>query len=124
MLAKIYVPNQEFTSLVSPEESLVRGSSFENLYIPYKYIGKTILKGNTKRQNLLALIDIYSFMIKDLTLFKATHPNCKTIDPILSKAKIELSKLTILYNETYTSLTMDAIGKNYMEGPWPWEDLF
>lgn len=35
-LAAAYVPAQPFTCLVSPDEALERGSSFENLYIPYK----------------------------------------------------------------------------------------
>lgn len=34
-LAAAYVPMQPFTGLVSPDEALERGSSFENLYIPY-----------------------------------------------------------------------------------------
>lgn len=35
-LAAAYVPMQPFTGLVGPDEALERGSSFENLYIPYK----------------------------------------------------------------------------------------
>ncbi len=35
-LAAAYVPMQPFTGLVSPDEALERGSSFDNLYIPYK----------------------------------------------------------------------------------------
>lgn len=34
-LAAAYVPMQPFTGLVNPDEALARGSSFENLYIPY-----------------------------------------------------------------------------------------
>ena len=37
MLAQINVENQELTTLVPPEVALARGSSFANLYIPYKY---------------------------------------------------------------------------------------
>ncbi|MBQ7916412.1 MAG: spore coat associated protein CotJA [Firmicutes bacterium] len=35
-LAAAYVPSQPFTCLVGPDEALERGSSFENLYMPYK----------------------------------------------------------------------------------------
>ncbi|MFR8088380.1 MAG: spore coat associated protein CotJA [Lachnospirales bacterium] len=35
-LAAAYVPMQPFTGLVGPDEALERGSSFDNLYIPYK----------------------------------------------------------------------------------------
>ena len=61
MLAQINVNNQELTTLVPPETALARGSSFANLYIPYKFETNKILKGSNPRQNILALIDIYSF---------------------------------------------------------------
>ena len=69
MLAQINVNNQELTTLVPPEAALARGSSFANLYIPYKFETNKILKGSNPRQNILALIDIYAFLITDLTMF-------------------------------------------------------
>ena len=44
MLAQINVNNQELTTLVPPETALARGSSFTNLYIPYKFETNKILK--------------------------------------------------------------------------------
>ena len=35
-LAAAYVPIQAFTGLVGPDEALERGSSFDNLFIPYQ----------------------------------------------------------------------------------------
>lgn len=35
-LAAAYVPIQPFTGLVGPDEALERGSSFDNLFIPYQ----------------------------------------------------------------------------------------
>ena len=58
MLAQLYINIQELTTLVPPEAALARGSSFANLYIPYKFETNKILKGSTPRQNILALIDI------------------------------------------------------------------
>ena len=126
MLATIYVKNQDFEGLVCPEMGLARGSSWTNLYIPYKFQTDTILKGNTGRQNILALIDIYSFLVTDLTLYLDTHPNCgKTIES-LNKAKIELCKLVNYYQENFGILTIDGIGdsRTHLTGPWPWEDRF
>ena len=45
MLAQINMEVQELTTLVNPETALARGSSFQNLYIPYKYETNKILKG-------------------------------------------------------------------------------
>ena len=126
MLAQINIKDQELTSLVEPEMALAHGSSFQNLYIPYKFETKKILKGTNPRQNLLALIDIYSFVITDLNLYQDTHPNCGKTKQLLNTFKSELTKIKDYYNTHYTPLTICDISPsgNYIEGPWPWEDRF
>ena len=125
ILATIYIPNQEYTNLVPLDEALARGSSFENLFIPYKFIAAGSPKGKNPRQNLLALINMYGFLITDLTLYKITHPNCTKTNETLKTAKMELEKLTKLYNENFSPLNCHSEGKEpFHKGPWPWEDLF
>ena len=126
MLAQIKIENQELTSLVQPEAALARGSSFTNLYIPYKFETQKILKGKTPRQNMLALIDIYSFIVIDLNLYLDTHPNCLKTKGLLTTFKSELMKIKDYYNTNFTQLTICDISPNgnYIEGPWPWEDRF
>lgn len=126
MLAQINVENQQITSLVAPEAALARGSSFTNLYIPYKYVTNKILKGANPRQNIIALIDIYTFLIVDLTLYLHTHPDCEKTKDYLNTFKNELKKVKEFYNANFTPITMDEININgvYSKGHWPWEDRF
>lgn len=126
MLATIITPNQEFEGIVQPELGLARGSVFTNLYMPYKYNSKNVLMGNCDRQKLLAMIDIYSFLINDLTLYMDTHPNCNKYVQSLNSAKSELQKLTRYYEANFGVLSISAIGtaKTHLNGPWPWEDRF
>ena len=126
MLAQINVENQQLTSLVQPESALAKGSSFTNLYIPYKYVTNKILKGTTPRQNIIALIDIYSFLILDLQLFINTHKDCKKSKELIESFKKELAKIKDFYNATYQPLDKDSINisGDYTIGPWPWEDRF
>ena len=125
MLAQINVNNQELTTSVQPETALARGSSFANLYIPYKFETNKILKGNNPRQNVLALIDIYSFMVTDLRLFLDTHPNNERAKMLTTTFITELNKLKDYYNTNFTPLTMDCLSnESYITGPWPWEDRF
>lgn len=125
MLAQIKIENQELTSLVNPEVALARGSSFSNLYIPYKYETTKIIKGTNPRQNLLALIDIYAFMVTDLNLYQDTHPNCEKTKKIMNTFKSELNKLKDYYNTNFTPLCIDSVSEeSYYKGPWPWEDRF
>mgnify|MGYP003291334555 CR=1 FL=1 len=125
MLAQINMENQELTTLVQPEAALARGSSFANLYIPYKYETNKILKGQNPRQNILALIDIYAFIVTDLNLFIATHPNNEKAKALSNTFKVELEKLKSYYNVNFQALTCDAISsESYIKGPWPWEDRF
>ena len=125
ILAKINVENQEFSNLVPFEEALARGSSFTNLFIPYKFVTDKILKGSTQRQNLIALIDIYSFIITDLNMYLDTHPNCEKTKIILKHTQLELMKVKKIYNDNFSSLTIYDNGyESYIKGPWPWEDRF
>ena len=125
MLAQINMENQELTTLVAPEVALARGSSFANLYIPYKFETNKILKGSNPRQNMLALIDIYAFIVTDLTIFLTTHPQNEKAKALLNTFKIELIKLKDYYNTNFAQLTCDAISsESYIKGPWPWEDRF
>lgn len=125
ILAKIYVKPQEFSELVPYEEALARGSSFKNLFIPYKFVTDTILKGKNQRQNLIALIDIYGFVITDLNLYLDTHPDCMKTKEIIKKTKSELEKVEKIYNDNFPALTIYDNGyESYIKGPWPWEDKF
>ena len=125
MLAQLYINIQELTTLVPPEAALARGSSFANLYIPYKFETNKILKGSTPRQNILALIDIYSFLVTDLNLFLDTHPNNERAKMLINTFKTELVKLKDYYNVNFSPITIDSISnESYITGPWPWEDCF
>ena len=125
MLAQLYINIQELTTLVPPEAALARGSSFANLYIPYKFETNKILKGSTPRQNILALIDIYSFLVTDLNLFLDTHPNNERAKILIHTFKTELVKLKDYYNVNFSPITIDSISnESYITGPWPWEDRF
>lgn len=125
MLAQLYINIQELTTLVPPEAALARGSSFANLYIPYKFETNKILKGSTPRQNILALIDIYSFLVTDLNLFLDTHPNNERAKTLINTFKTELEKLKDYYNVNFSPITIDSISnESYITGPWPWEDRF
>lgn len=125
MLAQLYINIQELTTLVPPEAALARGSSFANLYMPYKFETNKILKGSTPRQNILALIDIYSFLVTDLNLFLDTHPNNERAKMLINTFKTELVKLKDYYNVNFSPITIDSISnESYITGPWPWEDRF
>ena len=125
MLAQLYINIQELTTLVPPETALARGSSFANLYIPYKFETNKILKGSTPRQNILALIDIYSFLVTELNLFLDTHPNNERAKMLINTFKTELVKLKDYYNVNFSPITIDSISnESYITGPWPWEDRF
>ena len=125
MLAQLYINIQELTTLVPPEAALARGSSFANLYMPYKFETNKILKGSTPRQNILALIDIYSFLVTDLNLFLDTHSNNERAKMLIGTFKTELVKLKDYYNVNFSPITIDSISnESYITGPWPWEDRF
>lgn len=126
MLGQINVDVQELTTLVPIETALARGSSFSNFYIPYKFEANKILKGSNPRQNMLALIDIYYFVILDLDYFIITHPTNEKAKSLSNTFKTELAKLKDYYDINFGPLSMECLSTigSYIQGPWPWEDRF
>ena len=61
---------------------------------------------------MLALIDIYSFIVLDLKLYLDTHPNCLKTKGLLTTFKSELIKIKDYYNTNFTQLTICDISPN------------
>ena len=71
-------------SLYSLSESLNKGNSFKNEYIPYKnYIYKVVVKG--EKDSLLLKIQELTFRVIDLNLYLDIYPNDLEVFKIFKK---------------------------------------
>jgi spore coat protein JB len=84
---------------------------------------KNSCEGN--RNELLSLIDQYSFMLDDICLYLDTHPNCPHGLSEYNKYKVLRMEAVRDYTDTYGPLckyNADVYEDwNYINQPWPWE---
>lgn len=110
-------------SLYSLSESLNKGNSFINEYIPYKnYIYKVIVKG--EKDSLLLKIQELTFRVIDLNLYLDLYPNNKIIYNEFNSSIKELQNLKDTYEKKYGPLciTSNDSFDEYLwsKNPWPW----
>ncbi len=124
-LATIYVENQPFDINNNIEDSLNKGSAWNNLYIPYKYQNHLKTNKLTKQQELEYLLMCYNFQIIELNLYLDTHKNDMQALNYLNKLIMDYQKLYHYYQMNYTNLYIAANPEsktyNYINNPWPWE---
>ena len=110
-------------SLYSLSESLNKGNSFKNEYIPYKnYIYKVVVKG--EKDTLLLKIQELTFRIIDLNLYLDIYPNNKDIFDNLKTSINELNNVKDTYEKKYGPLYINS-SNDYNEYLWnktisPW----
>ena len=91
---------QPFVLYNDIEEGLLRGSIWENLFSPYKYVVERITNMNEEEKLLLSL-QVYGFVACELNLFICTHPdNLEAID-LLKKINKEKKRISELIETKY-----------------------
>lgn len=103
---------QEFNLSPDLEKSFLKGSAWQNLYIPYKYIPEEISTLSIKEQILL-LIQIYTFIAIELTLFIGTHKNSIKAIEALKQINSERNKMINYFQSNFYVLSNDAVVENY-----------
>ena len=113
----------EKRELYSTKESLNKGNSFKNEYIPYKnYIYRVVVKG--EKDELLLKIQELTFRTIDLNLYLDIYPFDKEMFNEFKNASNELKKYKEIYEKNYGPLcvTDTSFYDNYKwtNDPWPW----
>ena len=111
------------SALYNLSESLNKGNTFINEYIPYKnYIYKVVVKG--EKDTLLLKIQELTFRIIDLSLYLDLYPNEKLIFNTFKSSINELNKLKETYENKYGPLYVSSnnLYDEYLwnKNPWPW----
>ena len=120
----MYINNiDRSTTLQNDEDGFNKGNIFKNIYSKYKnHVYK--LKVNTKRDELLYKIQMYTFILKDLNLYLDIHPNDEKIFKEFTNVKRKLESYKTKYEEEYGPLCINSTSDNkydYLIGPWPWD---
>jgi len=110
--------------LYSIEEGFNKGNMFKDLYSKYKnHVYK--LKVNNKKDELLYSIQMYTFALKDLTLYLDVHPTDDNTIKEFQKIKNKLELSIKEYEKNYGPLESTSSTNNgtweWIQNPWPWD---
>ncbi len=125
-LAKAKIENQKYVGLNSPTDSLLKGSSFPNLYEAYKFEPARFYPINSRLKELLEY-QKYNLQLVDLALFLDIYPENKVALNDYKQVLESLNSSKIKYEREYGPLTIESIfttntgSWSYYECPWPWE---
>lgn len=121
MIAQVDITMQPYQGLVEDEIGFLRGSVWNNLYIPYKFEAKGIPAFKNERDGLLFVISMYSFYITDIRLYLDIHYDSTLLEQLkMYQEKYENCKK--YYEKKYGPLCQYYEKNNdYIKGPWPWE---
>lgn len=126
-LATAYIENQPYDLNVNIEESLNKGSAWNNLYIPYKFESNININALNKREQIKYLLMCYNFQIIELNLYLDTHKNNGEALKYLQNIITEYQKLAHFYQMNYSNLVITSNANkndyNYIDNPWPWEGI-
>lgn len=116
-MGTLNIKSQEYSLNPDLEQAFMRGSAWNNLYIPYKF-EVTKITQNTVADQILLLIQVYNFIGIELNLFLGTHPNCKEAMDTLKQVNIERRKMIDYFEANYYALCNTSIidGYNFFKG--------
>lgn len=111
-------------NLYSPMEGFNKGNMFKNLYSKYKnHVYK--LRVNSKKDELLYNIQMYSFALKDMNLYLDIYPDDKNILNNFHNYRKKYEVLKKQYESEYGPLcmsnTLNTEKWTWIKNPWPWD---
>ncbi|MGM9969309.1 MAG: spore coat protein CotJB [Anaeroplasma sp.] len=95
------INSQQFIMNNDIEKGFLRGSIWENLFEPYKYVLDKITPMNEKEM-LVYTLQIYTFAALDLKLFIITHPDNKEAKNTYKNIEIECKKIREYIDNKYS----------------------
>lgn len=111
-LKTLDINSQQFVLDSDIEKGFLKGSLWENLYSGYKFI-LTSVDNLTEEEQVLFMLQVYTFASIELSLFICTHPDSVEAIETLKKVNIEKSKLCDFIETKYGALSSCS---TYLDG--------
>lgn len=104
------------------EKGFLKGSAWQNLYNGYKYkVDKISFDNDFERA--IYMLEVYTFISVELTLYICTHPNSKEALNMLQKINSEKNKICEFIETRFKSLSgCSEIQNDFFGLKMPWSD--
>ena len=116
---------QEKEQLMTPQEGLIKGNLFQNLYSEYKNYQPMIIDFKTEQEKMLWNIQSLSFATHELNLYLDLHPTEQSMIMLMNDYSNQLNEMIQEYEKKYGPLTANNSKDNtvfkWVNNSWPWE---
>ena len=102
------INSQTFVMNSDIEKGLLRGSIWQNLFEPYKYVLDKFNTTNEEEQ-LKYMLQVYTFASIELTLFIATHPNNMEAMETLKRINMERKRICEYLENKYGAIDSKSV---------------
>ena len=120
---RMYQPNN--LSLYNPEEAIIRGNLFKDLYKDYKNYKPRKPQLRTEQERKLFEIQSLCFAAHELNLYLDLHPENQSMLILMNDYIIKKDQLVKDYENKYGPLTLNSTENqtsfNWVNNTWPWE---
>lgn len=115
------INSQAFVLDSDIEKGFLKGSLWENLFSGYKFI-VTDINELTEEEQIMFMLQVYTFASIELTLFICTHPDHKEAIETLKKVNIEKEKLCNYIESKYGALkSCSVVFDGFLDRKNTWE---
>ena len=115
------INSQEFVLDSDIEKGFLKGSIWGNLYSSYKFV-LTDIMNKTEEEQLMLMLQVYTFASIELSLYVCTHPDNKEAVDTLKKVNIEKSKICDFIETKYGAFkSCSIIFDGFLERKNTWE---
>jgi hypothetical protein len=120
-LKTLEINSQQFVLDSDIEKGFLKGSIWENLFSGYKFI-VTSIDNLSEEEQVMFMLQVYTFASIELTLFVCTHPDHKEAIETLKKVNIEKEKLCEFIESKYGALkACSSVFDGFLERKNTWE---
>ena len=103
------------------EKGLLRGSIWENLFSPYKFVVENITNLSDEEKAIF-MLQVYNFVAIELGLFIATHPDNKEAIEMIKKVNVEKKNMSEFIETKYGAICpLSVIFDGYIPRKSTWE---
>lgn len=121
IIKTLEINSQQFVLNSDIEEGFLKGSIWENLFSPYKFVVEKI-SNLTDEEKAIYMLQVYCFAHIELSEYISTHPNCDEAIETLKKVNIEKKKLCDYIDTKYGALSSGSVVfDGYLNRKMTWE---
>lgn len=123
-----YMPEQQIErnpKLFDPQEAIMLGNLFKDLYMSYCGFSNYCLQPQTKRQQALLEVQMYDFVAHEINLYLDMHGQNQRMVELYTEYAKKAKNAKKAFEQEFGPLSVqDSSNKipfEWVQGPWPWE---